>query len=145
MNGFGAMGRLARGAAYYGAVGPEDRPNGIAFYGSNGTLIADRLGFEIVPEARSGAARIERTRTAGRDATDLHVRHFIRCIRDGETPRCDAVAGHRSTLVAHLGNIACRTGGALRWDPETEDFAGAPDASRLLGRTARPPWDLISL
>jgi hypothetical protein len=28
----------------------ENRPNGIAFYGTNGTLIVDRGGWEVIPE-----------------------------------------------------------------------------------------------
>jgi hypothetical protein len=67
----------------------------------------------------------------------------VRCIRDGEKPNCDALTGHRASLVAHLGNIAYKTGLRLQWDGEKEDFIGAPAASALLGRQARKPWDLI--
>ena len=31
-------------------MGEHDRPNGHAYYGTNGTLMADRIGFEIFPE-----------------------------------------------------------------------------------------------
>jgi hypothetical protein len=47
--------------------------------------------------------------------------------------------------VALLGNIALKTGKKLRWDAQKEDFSGAPDASALLTRTLRKPWDLIRL
>jgi len=155
MNSFGAIGRLTPGMAYCGAGPGENRPNGMAFHGSNGTLIADRIGYEIIPEPpRTGAPSerapgsepppLERTHRQAEDATALHARHFIRCLRDGEKPRADAVTGHRSSLVAHLGNIACRTGLKLEWDAGKEDFIGAPEASRLLGRRARKPWDMIS-
>ena len=52
--------------------------------------------------------------------------------------------GHRSSLIAHLGNISYRTGKKLQWDAEKEDFIDAPDASSRLGRKARKPWDLLS-
>ncbi len=156
MNGFGAVGRITPGMTYYGAGGGENRPNGMAFYGSSGTLIADRLGYEIIPETERHAAaeryfepvqarpvELKRRHRTSADATAAHARHFIRCLRAGEPPRCDALVGHRSTLVAHLGNIAYRTGRKLRWDAARETLLNAPEASRLLGREARKPWDLI--
>jgi predicted dehydrogenase len=35
---------------YYNARGAENRPHGMAFYGTNGALFADRIGYEIYPE-----------------------------------------------------------------------------------------------
>jgi hypothetical protein len=79
------------------------------------------------------------------EPTPRHGQHFVRCIRDGEKPNCDALTGHRSSLVAHLGNIAFKTGRKLRWDAAKEEFTGDPEASKLLGRKARKPWDMISI
>jgi hypothetical protein len=45
--------------------------------------------------------------------------------------------------VAHLGNIAFKTGKKLRWNAETEEFVDDGEASKLLARQARKPWDLI--
>jgi predicted dehydrogenase len=156
LNGFGAMGRTTPERTYYRATqGGEDRPNGMAFYGSNGVLLADRYGYELIPEAKTldtpfaentsdgGAKKIARVWKNAVDATKRHGEHFVRCIRDGEKPNCDALTGHRASLVAHLGNIAYKTGLRLQWDGEKEDFIGAPAASALLGRQARKPWDLI--
>ena len=156
INSFGSMGRLTPGMPLHGARAPEHRPNGMAFYGSNGTLIADRLGYEVIPEtgAYSGSlgsgekwmpSQLERTHKKGTEPSALHAEHFVRCVRDGEAPRSDAVTGHRSSLVAHLGNIAYRAGRKLVWDAEREDFVNDAAASRMLGRKARKPWDAISL
>ena len=49
INGHGNGGRTT-GKKYYRARGPDDRPHGEAFYGTNGTLISDRIGYEIYPE-----------------------------------------------------------------------------------------------
>ena len=46
------MGGRTTGRRYYRANNTDDRPNGLAFYGTNGTLFADRLGFEIYPELK---------------------------------------------------------------------------------------------
>ena len=62
-NSFGSIGRLTPGMNLHGARGPENRPNGMAFYGSNGTIIADRLGYEVIPAGpRRAAAGMTRTR-----------------------------------------------------------------------------------
>ena len=155
-NSFGSIGRLTPGMHLHGARGPENRPNGMAFYGSNGTLVVDRLGFELIPE--SGAyggslgggdsyvpSELRRERRSGDEPSALHAQHFVRCVRDGEKPRTDALTGHRSSLIAHLGNIAYRAGRKLHWDADREDFVNDPVASRMLGRKARKPWDAISL
>jgi predicted dehydrogenase len=150
-------GHHSPGRQYYQARGETDRPHGEAYYGTNGTLIADRLGFEIFPEVKvtsgPGAAgrsekpegyRMARKDMQVEDATPLHAKHFVECVRSRRKPTVDVEQGHRSSAVAHLGNIAFRTGRKIRWDAAKEQIVGDADASRLLGRKARKPWDLIS-
>jgi hypothetical protein len=86
---------------------------------------------------------MKRKEAAGRDATDLHVKDFIECVRSRKRPVADVEVGHRATTVAHLGNIAHRTGRKVRWDAGKEEILDDPQASALLGRKARKPWDLI--
>ena len=156
INGMG-MGTRTAGHNYYGARGALDRPNGEAYYGTNGTILCDRIGYELFPEPnatrrRDGTQnynepikgyRSEAKRVQGRDTTDLHCANFIECVRSRKTPTAEPEIGHRSTAVAHLGNIAFKTGKRLVWDDKKEDFANAPDATKLLSRKARKPWDLI--
>lgn len=152
-NGFGAGVRSA-GMRYYNARGPYDRPNGMAFYGTNGTLMADRVGYEIFPEMASGSwppspagatpeFRMERKQMNTADATGLHARAFVEAVRGLRQPAANIEDGHRSTTVPHLGNISFKTGLKLHWDAAREDFVNQPEASKLLGRAARKPWDLI--
>lgn len=146
LNGHGVGGRTP-GRKYYRMRGPDDRPHGEAFYGTNGTLFSDRIGFEVYPELESGRAgaapRMKPQAAAAQDATDLHVRDFIECLRSRKRPLADVEIGHRSTLIAHLGNIAYRTGRKLHWNAQHEEIVDDPAASALLGRKARKPWDLI--
>lgn len=152
-SGFGAGGRSA-GMRYYNARGPFDRPNGMAFYGTNGTLMADRIGYEIFPElassgwpaAPAGASpqfRMERKQMNTTDATGPHARAFVDAVRGLRQPAADIEDGHRSTTVPHLGNISFKTGLKLKWDAAREDFDNQPEASKLIGRAARKPWNLI--
>jgi predicted dehydrogenase len=138
LNGHGLGGRTP-GMKYYNARGAEDRPHGMAFYGTNGALFADRIGFEIYPED----GRIERKQINVPDATTAHAQSFIECVRTRRRPAADVETAHRATAIGHLGNIAYKTGRKLRWDAAREDFPGDAAASDLLSRRSRKEWDLI--
>jgi len=149
VNGLG-LGLRTPGMRYYNARGPFDRPHGMAFYGTEGTLLADRIGFEILPELAAPAPgaegpaprfRMEGSRLEARDATREHARAFIEAVRGLRPPPVDAETGQRSTTVAHLGNISFRTGLKLRWDARREDFDNQPEASRWLARRPRKGWE----
>ena len=156
LNGHG-LGGLTPGMSYYNARDEDDRPNGEAFYGTNGTLFADRIGFEIYPElkpvtpqdiyatnkAMSEGYRLERKQVSGADATALHAKNFIECVRSRQKPVADVEIGHRSSIIPHLGNIAYKTRKKLHWDSVKEDIKDEPAASQLLGRKARHRWDMI--
>ena len=155
LNAHGAGGRTP-GKKYYQARGADDRPHGEAYYGTNGTLIADRLGFEIYPESnttsgpgaagreqRSEGFRMQRKEMSAEDATASHVKNFIECVRSRKKPAADVEIGHHSTIVAHLGNIAYRTGHKIRWDAAKEEIVDDPEAAKLLARQPRKPWALI--
>lgn len=156
MNGFG-MPAVPGVRRYYNARGPRDRPNGIAFFGTTGTIYADRIGYEIYPELDDGgvwplqnlpekrAFRGAYRAHQGADATRQHAQSFIHNLRAGSLPPgVDVRTGHRSTIVPHLGNISYKTGLKLKWDGEKEELIDAPKEARaLLSRQYRKPWNLI--
>jgi|HigsolmetaAR201D_1030396.scaffolds.fasta_scaffold12451_2 Predicted dehydrogenases and related proteins len=137
-NSHGTGGRTP-GMKYYHAKGADDRPHGEAYYGTKGTLMCDRLGYEIYP----GSEGVQRVYKNSTDATALHARNFIECVRSRKRPNADVELGHWGTNIAHLGNIAYKTRRKLVWDSVKEDFEGAAEASALLSRKARKPWDII--
>jgi predicted dehydrogenase len=148
LNGHGMGGRTP-GHRYYNSRGEWDQPNGIAFYGTEATIFAERIGWEIFPEpdtARRGrTSNVKRMWENVEEPTKLHAKNFIDSVRSRKTPSADIEIGHRSTSVALLGNIAMKTGKKLHWDAQKEQFIGAPDASALLTRELRKPWALIDL
>jgi len=113
-------------------AGSED--GWITLYGEKGTLVFDRKGWHVADgvEASDKAQEIEKP----------HLRNFLDCIRSGRRPNADIEEGHKSTRLCHLGNIAYRTGRALRFDARTETCLGDPEANRLLGRSYRAPFVL---
>jgi hypothetical protein len=56
---------------------------------------------------------------------------------------CDVEIGHHSTTLPLLGNLAYRTGRKLRWNAESEDFIDDREASAMLTKQARAPWNLV--
>jgi predicted dehydrogenase len=143
-NSHGVGGRTP-GMKYYHGVGPDNRPHGMAFYGTEGSIIADRIGFDIYPEVkRDGTAtKVDRRWHNTTDATPLHGLNFIENLRARRKPFADVEVGHHAAIIAHLGNIALRTNRKLKWDPEAEKFPGDNEANQMLRRQARKPWDLV--
>ena len=74
--------------------------------------------------------------------SDNHVQNWIDCIRSRERPVADVEIGHRSTTIAHLGNIARWLGRRLEWDPVGEIFPGDDEANRYLDRPRRKGYEL---
>lgn len=127
--------------------GINEHGYGIEFYGTEGTLFIDRAGFEITPETRrEGDRRIARMywmkEDNSNDQHETHVRNFLDCMRSRKLPRSDMEIGHRSTTACLLGNIAYRTGRAIRWDTKSERIAGDAEAAKHLRREYRKPWKL---
>ena len=127
---------------YYHAEREDDRPHGMAFYGSQGTIFADRIGFDIYPEGEKQAVNAKRRHENAADATSIHAKRFIDAVRNRSAYNADIEVGHRATTVALLGNVSLKTGLKLRWDPAKE-VTDSAEANKLLRRQARKPWDLL--
>lgn len=116
----------------------EGRSHGIAFYGSKGTLIIDRTGYEVWPEGESQHV----VKSPGSDLDGRHAQNFLDAVRSRRMPLADLQTGHRSSIPCLLANISFRTGRKLRWNAEMERFVGDQEADRYLSRTYRKPWSL---
>jgi len=71
-----------------------------------------------------------------------HTTDFLNCVRSRKEPVAPVEIGHRSISAGLLGEIAIYTGRKLKWNPDTEELIGDPEASALLGRSYREPWIL---
>jgi hypothetical protein len=67
--------------------------------------------------------------------------NFLQSIKTNQLPLCDIETGHRSTNLSLLGMISLKTGRSLQWDGEKELIVNDPEASKLLSRDYRSPWE----
>ena len=90
--------------------------------------------------ARSGA-KVEDKSGDVRGQFKAHVRNFLDCVKSRQTPVSDPESAHRVATVCHLANISLRLGRRLRWDAAREEILDDAEASRMLVRPYRAPWD----
>jgi predicted dehydrogenase len=122
-------------------VGLNGRPWGISFSGTEGTMILDDRGWEIIPEPKKKSLEAQKY-PGSPDARSAHVRNFLDCVKSRQQPVENLAVGHHVSTVAHLGNIALRSGHNIAWDNQKERIPNDKQADRLVGVTYRKPWKL---
>ena len=126
----------------------EGRGRGAAVHGTGGTMVIDRSGYvvydndnnEIERELRPDADAALDTSGAGA-LTDLHIANFLAAIRGEDTLNAPIDEGRKSILLCHLGNIAQRTGRAIRCDPATGRIFDDDEAMGLWAREYERGWE----
>jgi predicted dehydrogenase len=143
---------------------------GLEFCGPRGSLSINRKGFvlagdrKVPPEnavpqftgahpvggpkrvsrrgpVESWTSSVEDRSGDPRRQLELHVRDFLDCVKSRKQPLSDLESAHRVATVCHLANLSLRLGRRLRWDAKKEEVIGDPQASRMLRRPYRAPWD----
>ena len=122
-------------------VGLNGRKWGVSWSGTEGTVIMNEAGWEVLPEKHKASLEPETHRSSG-DPRPAHVRNFLDCVKSRKQPVLNLELGHQLSTIAHLGNIAFRTGSKITWDVAGEKIVGNPDADRLVGVQYRAPWKL---
>jgi len=54
------------------------------------------------------------------DTTNLHVREWVSCIKNGGIPSCNIDRAFEEAITAHMGTIAYKEGRRVNWDREKE-------------------------
>jgi len=124
--------------------GPYGRDHGVGFIGNNGTLVVDRGGWEVIPEKSNGKDKMEAVpyqKGPGGDL-EIHVQNFLSCIKTREKPNCDIAIAANTARVAHMGNIAYKTGRKIYWDKANNVFVNDKEANELTKASYRSPWVL---
>ena len=122
--------------------GPYGRNYGLAFKGPNGTLVANRESWEVIPEQN----KIEAVKSLPnfQDHKD-HVSNFLNCMKSREmNTACTIDNGSLCAKYAHLGNISARVKSALVYDDVKKTFNHA-EADKLIKPDYRSPWKFPEL
>ncbi len=131
-------------------LGPYGKSHGVAFIGENGTLVADRSGWEVLPEAGGQGGQgysvfrmpaLPKQPARGDDRF-AHALDFVNCVKSRENPVCPVAQGANTANVAHLGNISYRLGRKINWDSKTSTIVGDPEATEMGLARYRAPWTL---
>jgi predicted dehydrogenase len=115
----------------------EGYENGVAFYGTKGYILIGRSGWKLV-----GVGNKPRPTPQRPFSDEPHRRDFLDCIKSGGRPNADIEEGHRSAVLAHLGNVSYRVGRSLAYDGRAETILGDKEAAALLRRDYRKPFEV---
>lgn len=125
---------------------------GNIFYGDKGILVVEGyskyktyLGKDRTPGKSGDDGQMEASgMDRGSGGTDGHFQNFIEAVRSHDASKLNGPieTGHLSSGLAHLGNIAYRTGKVLTFNPEAEKFVNDPEADKMLTRNYRAGFEV---
>jgi len=125
--------------------GPYGMQHGIAFIGTNGTLLLNRSGWEVKPDKQKDQLKMEAVpwQASVDRGLDKHMVNFIEVVksRKRELSNCPIEAGARVAINAHMGNIAQRTGEKIFWDASLNKFTSRK-ADELVKPAYHNGWKL---
>ncbi len=109
------------------------------WFDRNGYVVYDNDNNEIKSDLNESKEDVLDTRGGG-GMTAAHILNFLEAVRGKEKPRGPIDEGHKSVLLCHLGNIAQRTGRALRCDGKTGHIVDDSKAMKLWSREYASGW-----
>jgi predicted dehydrogenase len=104
---------------------------------------AERLRFECVYEKEQFPEDLteERIELNAAPATRRHLIDFLAAIDARGRPVADVAEGHISSASCILANLAMKLGRPLAYDQTTRTVPGDAEATALLARAYRAPWE----
>ncbi len=134
-------------------------PNGVRFEGTEGWIFVTRGGAPV-----TASDPVTRQRQSPLQASDpkmleseigpdeLHLyespeqhTNWIDCIRSRRTTVAPVEVAHRSTSACLIAHIAMKLQRPLHWDPINERFHNDDEATAMLSRPQRYPYNLDSV
>ena len=118
-------------------TGPYNKNYGVEFVGENGSLVANRESWEVLPYKD----KIEPFQSLP-DFLDHrdHLANFIDCMKKREmNTACTIENGALCAKFAHLGNISARVDSDIVYDDMRKKFNNK-DANKLFVKEYRKPW-----
>jgi predicted dehydrogenase len=140
----------------WGTSPDPDYPWAIFIYGDKGTLKASTMRADFIPiDSKSKPMHFEcfferekypedlsekDIELNAAPATRLHMIDFLAAVGKRGRPVADIEEGHISTASCILANLAMELGRPLRYDPKQRIVVDDADATKLLRRPYRAPW-----
>jgi len=136
-------GRSCNGTPFF------NRGRGSIIYGTEGTAIIDRNGYEfydksnqLFKEAKAGTPNATMNITGGGDLEKLHIANFLNAIRNGDKLNSPIDDGNKSVTICQLGNIAQKMGRSLELDKSTGRILNDKEAMKMWGREYEKGWEV---
>src|SRR6266481_3962650 len=123
------------------AGGHSDIKGGTKWIGTDGWVWVDRGHYDAsnvewfaqIPEERY---KVKLYRS------ENHQRNFLECVKSRKPTITPVETAHHSAIPGHLGLISMLVKRKIKWDVTNEIIVDDPEASKLLRRGYRAPWQL---
>ncbi|MBT1703671.1 Gfo/Idh/MocA family protein [Chryseosolibacter indicus] len=140
----------------WGTPADPEYPWALKIYGDKGTLALSTMKYDFVPDGDGNKIhkdvlyekekypedlKEERIELQAAPATRAHMLNFLKAIEDKGRPVADIEEGHISTASCILANLSMKLGRPLVYDPKTKQVVGDAEATALLKRSYRGPWE----
>lgn len=114
---------------------------GVHFIGTKGRVSGHGMsnGWRVEPRE---LLKIPSGPVSKDEGSKCHTDNFLDCVRTRRRPNADVEIGCSTVVVCHLGNIAYWLNRPIEWNPGTEQIEGDTEASRMLDRVKREPWNI---
>ena len=123
-------------AAYH----PEPHDHGTTFLGDEGWVSVDRVGIYAGPQSLL-SIKLKPNEEHLRERHN-HYEHFVECVRTRMESISPVNTAVQSDIISHLCDISVRVGRPLSWNPQIEEIVDDAEASRLMRRALRSPWNV---
>ncbi|MBE7172205.1 MAG: Gfo/Idh/MocA family oxidoreductase [Williamsia sp.] len=139
----------------WGTPADPDYPWAFTLYGEKGTLKASTMQYDFIPQEKGTPIHKDvvyekekypedlkepAIELNAAPATRLHMLDFLSAIEKGGRPVADIEQGHISTASCIMANLSLKVGRPLVYDPQLRQIKDDPEATRLLQRAYRAPW-----
>lgn len=141
----------------WGKPNDPDYPWAMFLHGEKGLLKASTMRADFVPYDKNAKPihfecfyereqypedlTEKRIELNAAPATRRHMLDFLAAIDKRSRPVADIEHGHISTASCILANLAMQVGRSLTYDPVKREVVGDPEATKLLRRPYRAPWE----
>ena len=121
---------------------------GVIFYGDKGSMFIDGNGYTLYDLDSKEIKKIKDESVNALNVTGpaehldaVHIQNLLSAITKGTRLNSHIAEGHKSTLLCQLGNIALRSGNALKTDPGNGHIIGDNAAQQYWSRKYEPGWE----